>query len=166
MSVEPTVGNDDRDEVSGLSAHWPPSEMGESAEPASDRRTLIVMGRVAEHDGSEHALRTADAVAKLRRGLTARSSVAESCGLEVGRAVEAVDDLLDGKSREQDLDQSVLLIAASWCLAELACLEELDQESQGAAPGSRRDPHPASRGGRSSKSGHDGLRAGVGWMNP
>lgn len=128
VRVEPTVGNDDRDEVSGSSAHWPPSEMGESA---SDRRTLIVMGRVAEHDGSEHALRTADAVAKLRRGLTARSSVAESCGLEVGRAVEAVDDLLDGKSRDQDLDQSVLLIAASWCLAELACLEELDQESQG-----------------------------------
>ena len=89
-------------------------------ESASDRRALIVMGRVAEHDGSELALRTADAVAKLRRGLTARSSVAESCGLEVGRAVEAVDDLLDGKSREQDLDQSVLLIAASWCLSELA----------------------------------------------
>ena len=31
VRVEPTVGNDDRDEVSGSSAHWPPSEMGESA---------------------------------------------------------------------------------------------------------------------------------------
>ena len=97
-------------------------------------------------------LRTADAVAKLRRGLTARSSVAESCGLEVGRAVEAVDDLLDGKNRSQDLDQSVLLIAASWCLAELACLEELDQESQGVR---RRVAGEIltrlTRGGRSSK---------------
>jgi len=110
------------------------SEMDETAVGAiAERRTLILMGRVAEYGGSEHVLRAAGVLAKLQLGVAARSSIVESCDPELVRTVEAADDLLNGKAESPD--GGALLIAASWCLAELACLVELDREAQVARRG-------------------------------